>query len=103
MDTVGTIKFNRNKESQAEFMKYTSLLHRHLVLQISFIIVEQQIPVALSQKSRLPHWFSSSITYYTRGKKYFYRYFKNTKSDYLYRKFSYYRKLVKATIKFDKL
>jgi hypothetical protein len=38
------MKFNRNKEFQAKFMKYTFLLHTCLVLQISIIIKEQADP-----------------------------------------------------------
>ncbi|PNF43033.1 hypothetical protein B7P43_G08782 [Cryptotermes secundus] len=65
--------------------------------------MEQAIPRGFITKSKFPHWFSSSLRYYIRKKNYFYRRFKKHKSASLYDTFSFYRKLVKATIKIDRL
>ncbi|PNF20040.1 hypothetical protein B7P43_G05817 [Cryptotermes secundus] len=66
--------------------------------------MEHAIPRGIiNTRMKFPHWYSSSLKYYIRKKNYFYRRFKKKKSDCLYQKFSYYRKLVKSTIKSDRL
>jgi hypothetical protein len=67
--------------------------------------MEQAIPRGvINSNSKFPHWYSLSLRYYITKKNYFYRCFKKKKkSDCLYQKFSYYRKLVKVTIKSDRL
>jgi hypothetical protein len=60
--------------------------------------MDQAIPRGLITKSEFPHWFSSDLRYYIWKKDYYYRRFKRN-SDYFKRKFSFYRKLVKATCK----
>jgi hypothetical protein len=65
--------------------------------------MEQAIPRGYSCKSEFPHWFSYTLRYYTAKKNYFHCYFKKRPSDYFYNKFTYYRKLVKYTIKSDRL
>jgi hypothetical protein len=54
-------------------------------------------------KSRFPHWFSHTLIYYILKKNYFYRRYKKSKNEYYYSKFSHYWKLVKITIKFDRI
>jgi hypothetical protein len=65
--------------------------------------MDQAIPRGSIRKSKFPHWFSSALQYYIWKKDYYYRRFKKKNSDYFYSKFSFYRKLVKATIKSDRL
>jgi hypothetical protein len=65
--------------------------------------IDQAIPHGLIRKSKFPHWFSSALRYNIRKKDYYYRRFKKKNSDYFYNKFSFYHKLVKATIKSDRL
>jgi hypothetical protein len=66
--------------------------------------MEQAIPRGIiKSKSEFPHWYSGSLRYYIKKKNYFYRRFKKEKTDSLYQNFSFYRKLVKATTKSDRL
>jgi hypothetical protein len=65
--------------------------------------MEQAIPCGHSCKSKVPHWFSYTLRYYIAKKNYFHRRFKNKPSEYIYHRFAYYRKLVKNTIKSDRL
>jgi hypothetical protein len=64
--------------------------------------IDQAIPHGFIRKSKFPHWSSSALRHNIRKKDYYYRRFKKN-SDYFYNKFSFYRKLVKATIKSDRL
>jgi hypothetical protein len=57
----------------------------------------------IKSNSKFPHWYSNSLRSYIKKKNYYYRRFKTKKTDSLYHKFSYYRKLVKATIQSDRL
>jgi hypothetical protein len=66
--------------------------------------MEIAIPRGIANPNlKYPHWYSSSLRYYIKKKNYYYRRFKKKKTDCLYEKFSYYRKLVKATVKSDRL
>jgi hypothetical protein len=65
--------------------------------------MEQAIPRGIIKTNpKFPHWYSSSLKYYIRKKNYFYRRLKKKKSDCLYQILSFYRKIVKATIKSDR-
>jgi hypothetical protein len=59
------------------------------------------IPYKFSRKSKFPCWFSSSLKYFTCKKNLHLRRYKKTKSDTHYSYFTYFRKLVKLTIKSD--
>jgi hypothetical protein len=61
------------------------------------------LPQGLSKNSRFPHWFSRTLIYYIRKKNYFYRRYKKSKNEYHYNKFSHFQKLIKTTIKTDRL
>jgi hypothetical protein len=65
--------------------------------------MDQAVPCGYVAKSKFPQWFSSSLKYYIRKKNYFYRRFKKHKYASLYDNFSFYRKLIKTTIKADRL
>jgi hypothetical protein len=65
--------------------------------------MEQAIPCGYSCKSKFPHWFSYTLRYYMAKKSYFHRRFKKKPFDYFYDRFAYYRKLIKNTIKSDRL
>jgi hypothetical protein len=65
--------------------------------------MEQAIPLGYTLKSKFPPWFSNALRYYNVKEKYFYRRLKKKRSDYFYDKFALYRKLVKNTIKYDRL
>jgi hypothetical protein len=65
--------------------------------------MERAIPRGYSCKSKFPHWFSHTLRYYIAKKNYFHRRFKKKPNDYFYDRFSFYRKLVKNTIKSDRL
>jgi hypothetical protein len=54
-------------------------------------------------QSKFPHWFSSALRCCIRKNNYYYRHLKKNKPDVLCDKFSLYCKLVKATIKADRL
>ena len=60
------------------------------------------IPTGTISKHKYPVWFSGRLKAYIRKKNYFYRRYKKLKTDCLYENFSYYRKLVKSTIKSDR-
>jgi hypothetical protein len=61
------------------------------------------IPWNTVSKPKFPHWFSPILKRYIRKNNYFHRrHRKNTLEQYN-NKFSYYQKLVKITIKFDRL
>jgi hypothetical protein len=64
---------------------------------------DQAISRGFIRKSKFPHWFSSALRCYIWKKDYYYKRFKKKNSDYFYSKFSFYRELVKATIKSDRL
>jgi hypothetical protein len=73
-------------------------------LNIVFLnAIDQAIPHGFIRKSKFPHLFSSALRYNIWKKDYYYRRLKKKNSDYFYNKFSFYRKLVKATIKSDRL
>jgi hypothetical protein len=65
--------------------------------------MEQAVPRGYSRKSKFPPWFSHTLRHYTAKKNYFHSRFKNTTSDYIYNRFTLYKKLVKSTIKSDRL
>ncbi|PNF21153.1 hypothetical protein B7P43_G05118, partial [Cryptotermes secundus] len=65
--------------------------------------MEQAIPCGYRYKSKYPHWFSYTLRYYITKKNYFHCRFKKNPSDYFYDRFTYHRKLVKNTIKSDRL
>jgi hypothetical protein len=65
--------------------------------------MEQAIPCGYSRKSRFPPWFSYTLRHYIAKKDYFHRRYKKNPSGYFYDKFAFYRKLVKRTIKSDRL
>jgi hypothetical protein len=65
--------------------------------------MEQAIPRGYNCKSKFPHWFLYTLRYCTAKRNYFHRRFKKKPSDYFYDRFAYYRKLVKNTIKTDRL
>jgi hypothetical protein len=65
--------------------------------------MEQAISRGYGCKSKFPHWFSYILRYYIIKKNDFHRRCKRKPSDYFYNKFAYYRKLVKNTIRFDRL
>ncbi|PNF36765.1 hypothetical protein B7P43_G11156, partial [Cryptotermes secundus] len=65
--------------------------------------MEQAIHCGYRYKSKFPHWFSYNLRHYITKKNDFHHRFKNNPSDYFYDRFSYYRKLVKNTIKSDRL
>jgi hypothetical protein len=65
--------------------------------------MEQAIPRGYSPKSKFPPWFSHTLRYYIAKKNYCHCDFKKKPSDYLYDRFVLYRKLVKNTIKSDRL
>jgi hypothetical protein len=61
---------------------------------------EQSIPSGIINSNlECPHWYSSSLRNYIKKKNYYYRRFNKKKSDCLYEQFTFYRKLVKATLK----
>jgi hypothetical protein len=63
----------------------------------------RQLLVAAGAKSNFPPWFSHTIRYYIAKENYFHHRFKKKPSDCLYYRFALYRKLVKGTIKSDRL
>ncbi|PNF28673.1 hypothetical protein B7P43_G08234 [Cryptotermes secundus] len=65
--------------------------------------MEDAIPRCPTRKSKFPFWYSSSLRYYIGKKNYFHCCFKKKQTDYYYDKFISYRKLVKRTIKTDRL
>jgi hypothetical protein len=60
------------------------------------------VPQGFIRKSRFLHWFSHTLIYYIRKRITFIE-IKKSKNEYYYSKFSHYRKLVKITIKSDRL
>jgi hypothetical protein len=65
--------------------------------------MELAIPRGYGGKSKFPPWFSSALRYYISKKNYFHRRVKRNPSDYYQDRFAFYRKLVKSTIKSDRL
>jgi hypothetical protein len=65
--------------------------------------INETIPFVKPKNSSFPHWFSKSLIYYIKKNSVFFKKYKKCKSDYYYGIFSYYRKLVKITIKADRL
>jgi hypothetical protein len=64
--------------------------------------MEQAIPCGYICKSKFPHWFSYTLSYYIAKKNYFHCRFKKKPSEYFYHRLAYNRKLVKNTIKSDR-
>jgi hypothetical protein len=65
--------------------------------------INETIPFVKPKNSSFPHCFSKSLIYYIKNKYNFFKKYKKSKSDYYYYSiFSYYRKLVKITIKVDR-
>jgi hypothetical protein len=65
--------------------------------------IAMSVPTGYTNRCKFPVRFSSEFKSYIREKNYFYRRFKKYKSNYLYDKISSCRRLVKATIRSDKL
>jgi hypothetical protein len=65
--------------------------------------MEQAIPHGYNCKSKFPPWFSHTLRHYSTKKNYFHRRLKKKPSDYFHDRFALYRKLVKSTIKSDRL
>jgi hypothetical protein len=65
--------------------------------------MEHAIPRGYSRKSKFPPWSSHTLRHYIAKKNYIHRRFKKKPSDYFYERFGLYRKLVKSTIKSDRL
>jgi capsular polysaccharide biosynthesis protein len=55
------------------------------------------------RKPKYPSWFSATQKYYIRKKNYYHERFKKKNMEHFYNQFSKYRKLVKTTIKSDRL
>lgn len=60
------------------------------------------VPIGRVSKHKYPAWFSSRLKTYINKKNYFHRRYKQFKTDCFYDKFSFYRKLVKSTLKSDR-
>jgi hypothetical protein len=56
------------------------------------------IPYSHHNKSKYLHWFPNTMKYYIHSKRYFSRHYKKNLSPDVYSTFSYFHKLVKATI-----
>jgi hypothetical protein len=65
--------------------------------------IAMSVPNGCTNRCKFPVWFSSELKSYLRKRNYFYRHFKKYKSNYFYDKLSSYRRLVKATIRSDKI
>jgi len=55
------------------------------------------------RKPEFPCWFFHSLRYCIQKKNYFYRWYRKIKTEYYYSKYFHYQKLVKITIKSDRL
>jgi hypothetical protein len=64
--------------------------------------IDLAVPSGHIKKHKYPAWCSGKLKAYIKNKNYFYRRYKKYKTDCFYDKFSYYRELVKATIKTDR-
>jgi hypothetical protein len=65
--------------------------------------MEQAIPRGYSRKSKFPPWFYHALRHYIAKKSDLHHRFKKRPSHYFYDRFALYRKLVKSTIKPDRL
>jgi hypothetical protein len=65
--------------------------------------MEHIIPRGYSRKSKFPPLISHTLRYYFAKKNYFYRRFKKKPSDYFYNRSALYRKIVKNTMKSNRL
>jgi hypothetical protein len=61
------------------------------------------IPYVRPKNFAFPPWFSSLLKFYIKKKNRYFRKYKKSKFDNHYSAFTYYRKLVKTTIKTDRL
>jgi hypothetical protein len=70
------------------------------------VVVTQALDLAVPsghiKKHKYSAWFSGKLKTYIKKKNYFHRRYKKYKAACFYDKFSYYRKLVKATVKTDR-
>jgi hypothetical protein len=65
--------------------------------------MEQAIPRVYNRKSKFSPWFSNTLRYHSAKENYFHRRSEKKQTDYFCEKFAFYRKLVKTTIKSDRL
>ena len=65
--------------------------------------IETAVPTVHIKKCELSIWCFEYFKYYVKRKNYFYRNFKQCRSNYRHDRYSSYRKLVRATMKCDKL
>jgi hypothetical protein len=85
--------------------------HHHMTVDppgdsiTNFILraVDLEIPWRSIRKSEFPHWFSHSLRYCCQKNNYFCWWYRKIKTEYWYSKFFHYQKLVKITIKSDRL
>jgi hypothetical protein len=61
------------------------------------------IPYVRPKNSSFPPWFSKLLKFYIKKNNQYFRKYKKSKFDHHYNAFTYYRKLVKTTIKTDRL
>jgi hypothetical protein len=64
--------------------------------------IDLAVPYGYVKKHKYPAWFSGKLKAYIKKKNYFYRRYKKHKAGRFYDRFSFYRKLVKTTIKTDR-
>jgi hypothetical protein len=64
--------------------------------------INSAVPSGRITRHKYPIWFSGRLRAYVKKKNYYYRRYKKHKTDYFYDRFSFYRKLVKRTIKSDR-
>jgi hypothetical protein len=65
--------------------------------------IEKSISYSHARKSKFPPWFSKALRYYIAKKNYYHLRFQRKQTSYHYDKFAFYRKLVKHSIKSDRL
>jgi hypothetical protein len=65
--------------------------------------MDQSVPRGFIRKPKYRSWFSATEKYYIRKKNYYHERFKKKNMENFYNPFSKYRKLVKTTIKSDRL
>jgi hypothetical protein len=65
--------------------------------------MDQSVPRGFIRKIKYPSWFSATLRYNIGKKKYYHKRFKKKNTDYFYNQYSKHCKLVKTTIKSDRL
>jgi hypothetical protein len=65
--------------------------------------MEQVIPCGYTLESKFPHWFSNTARYYTVKKNYFHCHLKRNDWITSIDEFTFNQKLVKNTIKYDRV